>query len=206
MEAAEVRLLLIESARRHVRDRLVIAGLLVALLAVGFVFLLRQRRPTAVDHGSNGVYIPRYMHAGLSLNQLRKRFQKVAESELVGSRLAYLFAVLFDPDLIMSYIDDPVLQEQIETDRLKNNTALFQCVAKIEATVEQRVFSRDPANTIANHMRPELDKRGWPWPPYPLDWKRYFMQYHMETLFDRARRSARSGGEREKGGEEAKEG
>ena len=98
---AEIRLLLLRSARSHFRLRLVLVGLLVllGLVSVGFVVLWRRRfGPATPAYGHNGVYIPKNMPTGLSLEELTRRFQAAVEPELLGSRLAYLYAVLFDPD------------------------------------------------------------------------------------------------------------
>ena len=85
--------------------------------------------------------------------------------------------------MIRSYIDDPFLLNQVDTDSLRSNAALFRCVAMIETAVDNQVFSRNPANTISNHLRPEFTKLKWPWPSHPLDWKRFFLQYHLKTVF-----------------------
>ena len=181
---AENRLLLIESERQRQRDRTIIGVLLLIVLVCGFVFLYRWRYPpTGIEHGKNGVYIPRIMPAGLTLDELKERFQKAADSALVGRRLAYIYATLYDPDLVCSYVTDDHLREQIETDRIKNNTALFNSIGYVEEALDNQVFKRSAANTISNHLRPEFDKRGWPWPAYPMDWKRFFIQYHHDSVF-----------------------
>ena len=125
------------------------------------------------------------MPAGLSLEELKVRFQTIPNvTELVARRLAYIYAILFDPERILSYIDDEVLLGQVEADRLKDSTALFLCVAPVETALDEKVFSGRPDNSIRAHLRREFRKQDWPWPAYPMDWKRYFMEYHMDTLFE----------------------
>ncbi len=102
---------------------------------------------------------------------------------MVARRLAYIYAVLFDPELILSYIDDAYLRSQVEEDRLKDNTALFLSMASIETAVDGHVFRGHPENSIGAHLRGAFERQGWPWPSHPLVWKKYFMEYHMETLF-----------------------
>ena len=183
-ELAQTRLMLIDSERQRHRDQNIIGILLLSLLVMVALFVLRrQHSPSVVDHGKNGFYIPREMPTGFKLEHLREMFQKIVDSALLARRLAYLYAVLFEPALIRSYIDDPFLLNQVDTDSLRSNAALFRCVAMIETAVDNQVFSRNPANTISNHLRPEFTKLKWPWPSHPLDWKRFFLQYHLKTVF-----------------------
>ena len=102
---------------------------------------------------------------------------------LFGSRLAYLYAVLFDPDLILSYIDDRWLARQVEADNLANSSALFLCAAAIEAAVKDRTFGDTPSNTLASYLRSEFKKRGWLWPSSPFVWKLHFLKHYVEALF-----------------------
>lgn len=107
-ELAQTRLMLIDSERQRHRDQNIIGILLLSLLVMVALFLLRRRHsPSVIDHGKNGFYIPREMPTGFKLEQLREVFQKIVESDLLARRLAYLYAVLFEPELIRSYIDDP---------------------------------------------------------------------------------------------------
>ena len=102
---------------------------------------------------------------------------------MVARRLAYIYAVLFDPELILSYIDDAYLRSQVEEDRLKDNTALFLSMASIETAVDGHVFKAHPENSIRAHLRSAFVKQGWPWPSHPLVWEKYFLEHYMETLF-----------------------
>jgi len=47
-----------------------------------------------------------------------------------------------------------------------------------------------PENSIRAHLDTMFKKKGWPWPTHPIDWKRYFMEYHMELLFGNGPRNA----------------
>lgn len=179
---AENRLLMIKSDRA----RNVIGLLLLVLLAIGFVLFLRHkpRPPSPLDHGKGGFYLPYEMPTGLSLDELKGRFQTIPDiTPLVAKRLAYSYAILFDRALIRAYITDDYLQPQVEEDRLKDNTTLFLCIAPIETVVDQHVFSGRPENSIRAHLDTAFKKHGWPWPTHPTEWKRYFMYYHMELLF-----------------------
>jgi len=134
--------------------------------------------------GKGGVYIPYEMPTGLSLDELKARFQSLPNvTALLASRLAYGYAILLDRDLILAYIDDDYLRPQVETGRLKNNTALFLSMAPIETAVDGQVFEGRPENSIAAYLRGAFGRQGWPWPSHPLAWKKYFMEYHLETLF-----------------------
>lgn len=183
---AENRLLLIASERQRRRDQNTIGFLVLVLLGVGFVFLLRRRRrpPSVIEYGKGGFYIPYEMPTGLSLDELKARFETIPNiTALAARRLAYSYALLFDRELIRAYITDEYLRPQIEEDRLHDNTKLFSAIAPIETAVDQQVFSGRPENSIRSHMSEAFKKHGWPWPSHPTEWKRYFMEYHMETLF-----------------------
>ncbi len=124
------------------------------------------------------------MPTGLTLAELKARFRTVPKiTELAAGRLAYAYAILSDRALIRSYITDEYLLPQVEQDNLKDNTALFLSIAPIETTLDQQVFGGRPDNTIRSYMDEVFKKHGWPWPGSPLAWKRYFMEYHMETIF-----------------------
>ena len=53
----------------------------------------------------------------------------------------------------------------------------------IEAAVEDRTFSGNPANTLSVYMRREFGKRGWLWPPSSLAWKQFFLRHFVDVLF-----------------------
>ncbi len=146
---------------------------LLGLVGAGVVSLW-QRRRRPVLHLSSGVFIPENMPTGDTLDGLEQRFQEAVGVPLLGHRLAHLYAVLFDPDLVLSYIDDHWLAGQVEADNLASNSALFLCAAVIEAAVEDRTFSGNPANTLSVYMRREFEKRGWLWPSSSLAWKQFF--------------------------------
>ena len=185
---AQIRLLLIQSERRQTRLRLALAGALVllGLVSGGLLYLWYRRTlspPTPVgEYLTGGGYIPQTIPTGLSLEQLRVRFQAAVKPALLGTRLTYLYAVLFEPDLVLDYIDDAYLRPQVEAGRIENNTALFRCTAAVEAILEDRTFKDDPANTLATYLRTWLRKRGWDWPKNPPEWKQHFIEHHAEIL------------------------
>lgn len=189
---AESRLLLIEHKRRLSRNHTVIGFLLLALLGIAFVFFRRHRTrlpspPTVTEHGKGGFYLPFEMPTGLTLAELKGRFQAIpGATELAARRLAYCYALLFDRALIQAYIKDAQLQAQVEEDRLKDNTALFLCVALIETAVDRQVFSGRPENSIRAHLRGVFDRNGGAWPSHPTEWKRFFIEHHLDTVFDEA--------------------
>lgn len=167
--------------------RILIALLVVLLLSCGvLLYLLVRRRPSQTTPAwkNNGVFIPTSLPTGDTLARLVARFQQLIDSHLFGGRLARLYAILFDPDLILAYIDDLFLARQVETDDIINNTALFLCVAAVEKAVEGQAFGDNPANTLGSYLRAEFKKRDWTWPTHPLAWKQFFLRHYVETLFD----------------------
>ncbi len=175
--------------------RLLIALIVVLLLSCGvLLYLLVRRRHygTARAWRNNGVFIPTSLPTGDTLARLVSRFQQAIDSNLFGSRLARLYAILFDPDLILAYIDDAFLASQVETDGIANNTALFLCVAAVEQAVEGRAFGDNPANTLGSYLRAEFRRRDWTWPTHPLAWKQFFLHHYVETLFDHPSRIHRA--------------
>ncbi len=179
------RVLLFKAKRR---TRLVLfgsaLGFLLLLGLVGTRFFLHLRRREAIlDQLQNATVIPKNLHTGLTLEQLERRFQKVAESELFGSRLAFLFAVLYEPDLVMPYIEDGYLLPQVEEDRVADNSALFLCSAAVEEAVKDMKFRGRAENTLRSYLSGEFEKRDWEWPKSPLAWKLFFLEQHAKTLF-----------------------
>lgn len=155
---------------------------LLSLIGTGLFSLIQHRKRPVVPLGKS-VFIPINLPTGGTLDDLKTRFEHVVRSSLLGNRLAHLYAVLFDPDLVLAYIDDPWLAEQVAADNISSNTALFLCAASVEEAVEARTFSTNPANTMAAYLRSEFKKRDWLWPPSPLAWKQHFLQHYVDTLF-----------------------
>lgn len=167
-----------------IRFQLAVADILFLLGLVGAeVVSLWGRRNRPVLYLSNGIFIPENLPTGDTLECLQERFQNKVGASLLGQRLAHLYAVLFDPDLILSYIDDPWLERQVEADNLASNSALFLCAAVIEAAVEDRTFGDNPSNTLASYLRSEFKKRDWLWPSSPLAWKQFFLRHFVDALF-----------------------
>ena len=156
------------------------AVLLLLGAGLGLFFLQRQRR---AQPPQPALSIPQVLPTGATLPYLEHRFQQAVASDLLGRRLARLYAVLLDQDLIQAYIKDAYLKPQITARTIENNTALFRCAAEIEEALEGRVFKGNPANTLASHLRSEFRKRGWAWPKHPYAWKQYFIQHHASILF-----------------------
>jgi len=193
-EAAEVRLLLLESRRSLQRVLYAGAGgiaFLFVLFGVGFLFLRRQhkapRQSLVVQKARGGVYIiPRNLPTGLSLSDLKDRFQQALEAERVGRCMAYAYAALLDPALVLPYLDDAWLADHVEADSLPNNRALLQCVIAIETAVEAQTFGKNPENTMLKLFQREFAKRGWDYPTHPTEWKQHFIEHHLDMLFERS--------------------
>ena len=179
-----IRILLIEQERSETVFWLAVAGMLVLLGLVGAGFFRYIRRRAALyDKIRESVVLPEDLRTGLSLDALERRFQEIANSKLLGKRLAYVYAVLFDPALVLDYIDDAYLKPQVEAHSLENNTALFECAAAVEEAVdEHRTFRGSAANTMRSYLLSEFRKRDWAWPKSPLAWKRHFLKYHVKRL------------------------
>ncbi len=159
--------------------------LLLGLASVGFIYLWRRHPrtgPTDHEPASKAVYILEKKPTGLSLEGLRQRFQAAVESVLLGARLAYLYVVLFDPDLVLAYIDDPYLKSQVKAGRIETSAALFRCAAAVEAALKDQPFRDDPANTLGSYLRSKCKQRGWEWPKNPPEWKQHFIEHHAEVL------------------------
>lgn len=165
--------------------RLLIVLLIVLLLVCAVLsYLLWRGHFGASARRRDGLFIPQTLPTGDSLARLVWRFQHLVDSELLGSRLARLYAVLFDPDLILDYIDDAFLVPQIEASTLTNNAALFRCVAAIEQGIEGRTFGETPDNTVGAYLRAEFKRRKWDWPTHPLAWKQFFLNHYTDKLFN----------------------
>ena len=172
--------------------RVLITLVLVLLLACGLLSyrLLRERSGGAAWR-RKGLFIPQRLPTGDTLEHLVLRFQYLTDSALLGRRLARLYAVLFDPDLILEYINDTYLTPQIETSNLANNTALFLCVAAVEEAIEGRSFGETPNNTVGSYLRAEFKRRGWIWPTHPLAWKKFFLEQYVDQLLNEPPNTAR---------------
>ena len=165
--------------------RLLIILLIVLLLVCSVLaYLLLRRYFGASARRRNGLFIPQRLPTGDTLARLVSRFQHLVDSELLGRRLARLYAVLFDPDLILDYIDEAYLIPQVEAGNLVNNSALFRCVAAVEKSVEGRSFGETPDNTVASYLRAEFKRRDWDWPTHPLAWKQFFLNNYTDQLLN----------------------
>jgi len=186
-QEAQIRLLLIESHRHQTRFYFALSGLLMVLVGGGVFFLFLKRRrspePSLVEKKSNGVFIPRKMPTGLSLEALEQRFVQAIDALKLGRRLAWVYAVLLDTALVLPFIHDEYLARQVEAYDVENNTALFQCVASVEEARTGESFSGRAENTLASYLRGEFERRAWDWPKNPLAWKLFFTKYHVDTLF-----------------------
>ena len=194
------RILLLRAERRTQYTLSGSAAVLLLLLgfgSVGYVLHTRKlreniarqekaiaRQEILLGQLEKAVIIPERLHTGLTLEQLEQHFHQtvVAKTKTLGRRLARLFATLFDPNLVLPYLDDPYLIPQVELDNMADNTALFNCVATIEMIVDGETFKGDPANSVASYLRGEFKRQGWPWPKNPLAWKLYFVRYHVKKL------------------------
>ncbi len=159
-----------------------LAALLLVSLGFGLFYLAQRRR--WMRQLQRVQILPETLPTGETLAGLAQRFQHAVGSDLLGRRLARLYAVLLDQDLIDSHIKDPYLARQVEAHNIENNTALFLCVAVVEEAIEGRAFHNDPANTLASYLRGEFKKRGWEWPKHPYAWKQHFITHHLKDLSD----------------------
>ena len=204
-EAAQVRLMLIETEQRLAQSErrlqhVLYAGsggfaLLFVLGGAGFLFVLRRNQPPkpplVVEKATGGFrIIPVNLPTGLSLDQLKQRFQDKMEAERAGRCWAYAYAALLDPELILPYLKEGPpwladLAEHVEADSLPNNRTLMQCVIAIETAVDHETFGKNPENTMLRLFQRECDKRGWTRPTHPTEWKQHFTEYHLDLLFDR---------------------
>lgn len=168
---------------RRKQVRTTVALLVILLLAGtgGFLFFLR-RRAISPPPAPEGTFIPKRLSIADTLAGLESLFRKTVDPNPLGNLLAHLFATLFDPELVLVYITDPHLVRQVETDTLKDNTALFLCVATVEAAIAGGPLNDDAASTIKSYLQEHFDKQGWPWPTQPLAWKVYFLQHHADLL------------------------
>ena len=186
-DAAQIRLLLIASEQKQQRLHLVLAGLLLLVALVGSGLVLLWRRPrrlvAALEARGNGLFIPGRLTTGRTLDNLVAHFRKQVKVQLLGLHLAYLFATLFEPELILPHLDDPWLIEHLEQDNLPSNAALFRCIAAAEETlIEDQSFGKDPANTLRAYLSNQFKIQGWTWPTHPTEWKQYFVAHHIEHL------------------------
>lgn len=183
-----MRVLLFEREQDQRRLSFVISGsllgflLLIGLAGAGYFWHVR-RREAIIGQLQSATVIPKNLNTGLTLEQLEQRFQKLAGLDLFGSRLAFIFAVLFEPDLVLPYIEDDYLLPQVEADRVADNSALFLCVAAVEEHVRDVKFQGRAENTLRSYLSGEFDKRGWDWPKNPLAWKLFFLEQHAKVLF-----------------------
>ena len=210
VEVAEMRLTLLtsekrlaESKKRHRRTLYANIGSIILLLVLGGAgsLFLRQRYkpskpPLVVEKAAGGVHIiPTNLPTGLSLGKLKQRFQHKMEAERAGRCWAYAYAALLDPDLVLPFLkegaqaDAPWLADliaHVEADSLPNNRVLHRCVIAVETAVDGEAFGKNPENTMLRLFQRESDKRGWTYPTHPTEWKRHFIEHHLDILFERS--------------------
>lgn len=160
-----------------------IAYILWVVGAVGFgIFHLWQRRrwqrrlaaAEAAAEAAAASEAPASPPSAVTLNQLERTFGRAVASALLGRRLARLYALLTDPSLVLAYLPDPALAQQVEAGAVANNSTLFRCLASLEKDLEGRTFRGNPVNTLGAYLRAEFRKRAWTWPKHPLAWKQFF--------------------------------
>ena len=196
-QKAQIRLLLFANDRNRTRFHFALSALFIVLAGGLVLFLFRRQhgpalstqppiQPTGLaiaEKKSNGDFIPRKLPTGLTLDELEQRFREAVGSKKLGYRLAWIYAVLLDIELILSYITDEYLARKVEAYNVGKNAELFKCVAAIEEARTEEAFTGRPENTLASYLRPEFTKRGWLWPKHPVVWKLHFIEYHVEMLF-----------------------
>ena len=122
---------------------------------------------------------------GLTLDELEERFQQTVRQKKLASRLAWIYAVLLDIELILPYITDDYLARKVEAYTIGHNAELLKCVAAIEEARTGETFRGVAENTLATYLRAEFGKRRWHWPKHQVVWKQHFTRHHVEMLFKR---------------------
>ena len=194
-QKAQSRLLLIENGRSRTYFHFTLSALFIVLTGGAVLFVLLWRsvaqppsRPSGLaiaQQKSNGDFVPRKMPTGLTLDELERRFQEAVDLKKLGSRLAWIYAVLLDVELILHYITDEYLAQKVAAYNIGHNAELFKCVAAIEEARTGEPFTGHAENTLATYLRTEFGKRGWPYPKHQVVWKQHFMKHHVEMLFER---------------------
>ena len=191
-QRAQSRLLLIENGRNERRFYFALSALFIVLSGGLVLFVVLQRRtptpkePTGLSialQKSNGDFVPRKLPTGLTLDELEERFREMVKSTKLGKRLAWIYAVLLDIELVLRYITDEYLARKMKTYSIAHNAELFKCVAAIEEARTGETFTGHAENTLGAHLRGEFDKRGWHYPKHQVIWKQHFMKHHVERLF-----------------------
>ena len=137
-QKAQIRLLLFENDRNRTHLYVALSALFIVLFGgvVLFVFL-RQRGaqlPSPPDgfsiarKKSNGDFVPRKLATGLTLDEIEERFQESLDQTKFALRLAWIYAVLLDIELILPYITDDYLARKVEAYSIGHNAELFKCI------------------------------------------------------------------------------
>ncbi len=198
-QKAQSRLLLIENGRSQTRFHFALSALFVVLAGGVMLFIyFRQRIPalrpqplgqpaglTIARKKANGDFVPTKLPTGLTLDELEQWFQQAIGLKKLALRLAWIYAVLLDIELVLPYITDDYLAGRVETYSIGSNAELFKCVAAVEEARTGETFTGRAENTLGAYLRAEFDKRGWDWPKHPVLWKQHFIKHHVEMLFER---------------------
>ncbi len=110
-------------------------------------------------------------------------------------RLAYLFALLFAPKLVLAYAEATTerVRSFIDDSCYPDCAALYQALAAVEAAHLGTAFSTDPVNSLRSYFRCFFRRlatdrgtvesgREVPWPKSPLAWRVFFVQHYGAML------------------------
>ncbi len=178
------------------------AGLYTGLVN-GFGVRAVPVHPLVASLMREGIYLPRRLAEPTTLAKLIERFRPperyTTETDPSGTtrraqrsqshRLAYVFALLFAPELVAAYAAGATERVRgfIASSSYPDNTALYEAVAAVEAGHLGTAFSGDPANTLRSYFRMLFKRLNAPdqevlWPKNPLAWRVFFVQHYGAML------------------------
>jgi len=187
--------------------------ILWAGLYTGLVYFFTVRavpaHPLVASLMREGIYLPHRLAEPTTLAKLIEGFRPPERytnetdpsgtmrraQRLQAHRLAYLFALLFAPKLVLAYAEATTerVRSFIDASCYPDCAALYQALAAVEAGHLGTVFSTDPANSLRSYFRCFFKRlaadRGAAeiggealWPKSPLAWRVFFVQHYGAML------------------------